>query len=211
MRPELYLLIMCILCFATVIISWSVNRSRAREELSNAIKQDITSEQMQAAEERVTAFFRENNLRPGVPILQIGQVLKIHPSEFGEPVSGQAHLSEPDENGTMFVTFRKGLTPQERQFAFAHECGHVLNKDTVPIDRPTGRHKDPAEQAADYVAAALLMPLDDVYNYLSENCYKDVSSRQRVKLIRRLCQRYGVSNVIAVRRIREVYMLKEAG
>lgn len=211
MRPEIYLLLMGIPCVVTAVISYRVNRDKAREEFSSALKQDITGEQMQAAEERVSAFFRENNITPGMSILEIGRVLKIRPSEVGEPVSGQAHLSEPDENGTMLVTFRRGLTMQERQFAFAHECGHVLNRDAVPIDRPAGRHKDPAEQEADYVAAALLMPLNDVYNYLSENRYKERSPRRRVKLVYGLCRRYGVSSVIAVRRIREVYMLKEAG
>ncbi|HBA49326.1 MAG TPA: hypothetical protein DCZ91_16340 [Lachnospiraceae bacterium] len=110
----------------------------------------------------------------------------------------------------MVVTFRKGLSKQERTFAFAHECGHIINEDDAPIDRPDGKHKSETEQTADYVAAALLMPIDDVYAYLIENRYQDTTPQKRVRLMKALCKRYGVSEVIALRRIREVSVLKSA-
>ena len=132
MRPEIYLMLMGVPCIVTAVISYRVNRDKAREELSRAIADDIPVEQMQKAEDQISVFYQENNL-----------------------ASGES------------------------------------------VDRSVD------------IAGALLMPLEDVYQYLTENHYKEISPRQRVKMAHKLRRRYGVSSVIAVRRIREVYMLKE--
>lgn len=151
-----------------------------------------------------------NGLNPGESISTIGRALNIYEGDEDDRILSQAHLSSPDATGAMVVTFRKGLSKQERTFAFAHECGHVINEDNAPIDRPDRKHKPQIEQAADYVAAALLMPLDEVYTYLSENKYQDTTPKNGIRLTKALCRRYGVSEVIALRRIREVYVLKSA-
>lgn len=144
MRPEIYLMLMGVPCIVTAVISYRVNRDKAREELSRAIADDIPVEQMQKAEDQISVFYQENNL-----------------------ASGES------------------------------------------VDRSVEQPKVLSEQEADYIAGALLMPLEDVYQYLTENHYKEISPRQRVKMAHKLRRRYGVSSVIAVRRIREVYMLKE--
>ena len=111
----------------------------------------------------------------------------------------------------MSVTYRKGLKQPERKFAFAHECGHVINKDSLPIDRPTGKHKSSVEQEADYVAAALLMPIDDVFEFLEQNNYHKASRQSRVRLINKLSRKYGMSKDVVLRRIREVCLVKDEG
>ena len=62
---------------------------------------------------------------------------------------------------------------------------------------------------ADYVGAALLLPLEQVYNFLKQNHYQNCSRRKKRVLVKELCRRYGVSELIAVRRINEVYILKK--
>ena len=210
MNPELYLTIILISCFVVFITSFILNSGRIKAEFSMAVKQDITSEQMKKAEEKESRFLLKNNLKPGEDISVIGQALKIRVNDIEEQISGQAHLGSPDINGIMTVTFRRGLSQQEKTFAFAHECGHIINEDAVPIDRPDGKHKAYVEQAADYVAAALLMPLDDVYHYLSINNYQNASPQKRTRLLKGLCRTYNVDDIIALRRIREVYTLKNS-
>lgn len=209
MSPEIYLSIMSVACLGALVISLIVNRKKVKDELAIAIKQDITSEQMKKAEQAVKLFLSEKKIPYGASISVVGAALNIREGETVERISGQAHLSSPNEDGIMVVTFRKGLSQQERTFAFAHECGHRINNDSVPIDRPAGKHKALAEQAADYVAAALLMPLDSVYTYLEENHFRTASPRMRIKITKSLCKTYGVDEVVALRRIREVYMVKE--
>lgn len=210
MSPEIYLGVMCFSCLAAFVASLTVNRKKVKVGLTTAIKQDITSEQMKAAERTIDAFLSEKNILPGANISVIGAALNIREGETVERVSGQAHLSSPNMDGIMIVTFRKGLTQQERRFAFAHECGHRINNDTTPIDRPDGKHKASSEQLADYVAAALLMPLDPVYVYLEEHHFRTASPKMRIKITKNLCKTYGVDQVVALRRIREVYLVKGA-
>ncbi len=209
MNPEIYLSVMGVVCFGSLMASLIVNRKKVKDELATAIKQDITSEQMKEAEKTVRRFLAQKKIPSGASISEIGAALNIREGETVDRILGQAHLNSPNEDGIMIVTFRKGLRQQERTFAFAHECGHRINNDTVPIDRPDGKHKDLTEQAADYVAAALLMPLDSVYKYLEENHFRTTSPRMRIKITKKLCKTYGVDEIVALRRIREVYMVKE--
>jgi len=65
------------------------------------------------------------------------------------------------------------------------------------------------ELKADYVAGALLMPLDAVYSYLEEKHFRTVSSRRRAKIVKYLSRKYGVEPIVALRRIRQVYMVKQ--
>lgn len=208
MNPDVYLIAMCASCIAAVAASLVVNRKSVKGELTDAVKQDITKEQMWDAEQVISDFLSEAGIPPGASIYEIGAVLNIRDGGDVEWLPGQARLSRPDQDGIMTVTFRRGLSRQERMFAFAHECGHRINKDVVPADRPTGRHKDSVEQAADYVAAALLMPLEQVYAYLEDNHFRTAPSRERVKITRKLGKIYGVDMAVALRRIREVYAVK---
>ncbi|MBQ8639242.1 MAG: ImmA/IrrE family metallo-endopeptidase [Lachnospiraceae bacterium] len=155
----------------------------------------------------IAEFLKRNQIKAGDPIDVIAKALNVKPGGADGDISGQARLSKPDQSGSMTVTFRKGLMPQERLFAFAHECAHLINQDQAPAARSEGRNKPMAEQRADYTAAALLMPADHVYEYLNENHYRDTTARKRVALIGKLCKRYGVSDVIALRRVKEVYAL----
>lgn len=69
--------------------------------------------------------------------------------------------------------------------------------------------KSPEERMADYTAGALLMPLEEVYSILDNNHFLTASPKQRIKLMKKLCRRYGVDMVVAIRWARQVYKLKE--
>ncbi len=208
MNPETYLAVMALVCFGAFFGSILVNRKKIQTELAVSLKQDISYEQMRDAEKRVADFLARNNITPGAGIVAIGNALHICAGQEDAHIAGQAHLSRPDADGKMVVTFQKGLSPQGKAFAFAHECGHIMNNDGPPIDRPDGKHKSEGEQLADYVAAALLMPLEDVYDYLTANHFQTSTPKNKIRITKSLCKRYGVSEMIALRRIREVYALK---
>lgn len=177
-------------------------------EYEKTIKPDVTLEQMKTSEENISRFLQEHQLNKGANIWAIAEVLKVNEGGEDSSIDDEARLSEPDKNGNMVVTFKAGLKPEQKIFNFAHECAHLINKDDVPVTRPTGSHKAPIEQLADYTAAALLMPVDDVFCYLESNNYKTLSSRSRMKILRFMCKKYEVSEIIALRRIQEVYKIK---
>lgn len=210
MSAQIYLSILSVVISVTALISAFVSYYTMKKEYTKKIKLDITVEQMLLSEEKISEFLRKNELKPGESIQTIAKALNVVEGGVENALSGRARLSEPDADGKMVVVFKNGLSKEERLFDFAHECGHRINLDPTPATRPEGYNKSEVEQLADYVGAALLMPLDSVYNYLTEKDYKNCSRRKRMALIRDLCAKYGVSEMIALRRVKEVYVIKQS-
>jgi Zn-dependent peptidase ImmA (M78 family) len=208
MSIQFYLTLVIVVVVAVSFTAIVICRNVLVEDIYEKIKLDITLDEMREAENRIKSFLKKNDMEVGTPISEIAVVLKVRQGEIIKGIRYQAQLSNADEDGMMTVDFKEGLTAEERRFAFAHECAHLLNEDPVPIARPDGRNKPSVEQKADYTAAALLMPIDPVYKYLEENGYKEGNSNKRNKLLNTLCREYGVTKIIALRRINEVYALK---
>ena len=210
MTATFYGVIMGTVISISFLISLIVSRHIIKNEFSpSAIKIDISIEKMTDLENEISSFFATNNIIPGASIQIIAEKLSIEKGDVIKGQEDQAYLNKPNGSGKMVVTFTDGLTQEEMTFAFAHECAHQLNHDEVPIGRPVGRGKPEIEQFADYTAAALLMPIDDVYSRLIESNYKGISTRKKAAFIKKLCKVYHVSEIIVIRRIREVYSVKE--
>lgn len=208
MNVQLYLIVILCACVAA-IACLPASYKKMKEEYADRLKLDISLDQMLEMEGRLTSFLRENNLEVGVELSTIAKVLGI--VEDGEECyrPNRATLGDRKDDGTMPVSFRSDLSALERRFDYAHECAHGINKDPVPATRPEGYNKPETEQLADYMAAAILMPLEEVYTFLTEQGYRQASSSQKAKMIRILCKRYRVTELIALRRVREVFLIKE--
>ncbi len=211
MSAQVYLLILGVVISVTAVVSLFVTYYTIKKEYKKKIKLDISVEQMLLSEKRIADFLQKHGLEPGTSIQNIAEALHVVEGGVENELSGRARLSEPDADGKMTVIFKSGLSEKERLFDFAHECGHRINRDPTPATRPEGSNKSEIEQLADYVAAALLMPLESVDRYLTEHDYENSSRRKKVILIRDLCKKYGVSEMIALRRVKEVYVIKQSG
>lgn len=175
------------------------------------IKLDVSIDDMKLLEKRIKQFFTENNLPICSDIETIAKVLNIKKGgDDPDLTTMQARLSSADKNGIYTVTFKPGLGYAERLFAFAHECAHVINQDQTPVNRPDGHNKPLDEQLADYTAAALLMPYDEVNKVLITSNYAGLKKNARIKVIKRLCKQFDVSDIIALRRVNEVIALNKA-
>lgn len=209
MSFEIYLGMFGCISLLTIITSFVITYLGLKKEYEQTVKLDITVDQMRMLENRLNQFFQENQLEKSASINEIADVLKISIGGEDNGLSSQADLSEPDKFGNRTVTFKRGLTLETKNFAYAHECAHLINGDMAPYTRPEGHNKALVEQLADYTAAAILMPEDDIYEYLKNNIYKDLPSQKRVIIIRSLCKKYKVSEIIVLRRIKEVCKLKQ--
>ena len=209
MTWNFYLTSVIFVIVITSVFSIMVSMKYARAEYApDKIRTDISVDKMKELECNVSAFLRSHDLYPGTSIDLIAEKLNIVKGHVVNYQKDQAFLSEMNPNGKMVVTFTNGLTPEEKNFAFAHECAHLVNNDEAPIARPTGHGKPEIEQYADYTAAALLMPIEDVYFALSYAHYTDATAYAKTKLIKKLSRKYHVSYIDVIRRINEVYAIK---
>lgn len=204
-----YLTIFSFVSLLTIASSFIITYLGLRKEYDQMVKLDITVDQMEMLEKQFDEFLRKNQLEKTAGVDKIAHVLKVTMGGEDSSIINQADLSDPDEFGNRIVTFKKGLSLEKKNFAYAHECAHLINGDMGPHTRPEGYNKPLIEQLADYTAAAMLMPRDVIYEYLENNNYINLSPQKRVVIIRSLCRKYKVSEVIVLRRVKEVYELKQ--
>lgn len=205
MSIELYLSITSIVIIVITIVTGLEIRKTSKE--INEV--DIELKDMCNMENTIASFYKKNNLKPETSLEEIAKVLKVTWGNGSQDIQSQAVLCEPDKNGVRKVIFKEGLSGETKRFVFAHECAHLINGNTAPLTRPLERNKPKVEHLADYTAAALLMPLNRVYQYLELNNYQRVSKGKKKRLVRELCKVYEVNEIIAVRRIKEVYAIQQ--
>ena len=203
MSAPIYLAAVLAATLIAVFSALLLTPSVLRKEFDSQIKLHVSVKQMKNSEGKIKKFFDDRGLSSESTIYEIADVLNVVEGGVDDTLLERARLCEPDKNGKMVVLFKKGLTREERKFDFAHECAHLINGDPIPSTRPGGHNKPKLEQIADYTAAALLMPFDRVNDFLTENEYIKADKNKRYTLVRKLCQIYGVSEIIALRRINE--------
>ena len=201
-----YIIFASLLIVLSIIIGCVFSKKSLVAEADNKIKQDITAEKMKFLEGEISDFLRKNNLAPSASLDKVVSVLKV--VEGGEDNIGtQANLSEPDVNGYRRVIYRLGLNKYEKKFALAHECGHLINGDGSPASRLNGNGKPESEQVADYIAAALLLPKQDMEIFLNEHNYFNATRQKKIALVKNLRKKYDVEEIIVIRRINEIYAM----
>ncbi len=190
-NPNIYMAVMTTAGAVGLTIPIVFFSGRIRDDLKKSLEHDISREQMECAEKKVAAFLSKNSLFPGTDILTIGKALGI-----GE------------ENVSVSVSNYTRLNYKEQIFVFARQCGYLIDDMFVSMDFQAEKNEAAMKQIADYIAAALLMPLEDVYGYLEDIGYWNASNKIRIRVVKALCKKYCVGSIMALRRIREVGMLK---
>lgn len=211
MTVQVYLTIVGVVLSLVSIISVITSYRVLRADYSEKLKQDVSFSQMTESEQKIQHFIKSHNTKNDNAIAQIAKQFNVTQGGDEAGLASQAYLKAPNWKKEQIVVFKPGLSQEEKRFAYAHEIAHLMNGDLSPATRPFGQHKPEIEQRADYVAAALLMPLEEVYECLIKTNYADITVRQRKKVVRHLSKTYGVTEIVALRRIREVYILKNKG
>lgn len=69
-------------------------------------------------------------------------------------------------------------------------------------------NSDKREQYANYIAGALLMPKEMIYNDLQQYGFFETKSKwKRIRIVHLLSKKYAVDEIHMVKRIKEVKML----
>lgn len=178
-----------------------------RKEYKRKVTPDIDVAFMVNAEKMIQEFLSSSKIDDGYTLSKIASILKV--KETGEVINlnVQAEVSAPDEEGFRYVSYRRGLSSEEKTFALAHECAHILLGHATPATRPDGHNKPTEDQMADYTAAALLMPVRKVMSELEDKNYFEADYRIRRKILKDICDSFGFSEILVLRRIKEIQLL----
>ena len=109
------------------------------------------------------------------------------------------------------IEINEDLYLEDRMFALAHEIAHDIRGDVGVATRDghstffPKRSRD--EQACDYIAAALLLPLEDMKSITQQ--YMRLSKSRRLRLIKEIAREKNVREEVVFRRIREVTIIIE--
>jgi len=138
-------------------------------------------------------------MKPPVRIKSLIKKLNITCSEeeFGNSLSGVAMV----EKNRKLISVNKAHSKHRRRFTMAHELGHILlhedqslSVDVRPVaflrDDSSSTGQDWREVEANYFAASLLMPKEEVESRLRKLC---PSTDDEDELIKLLAKGFGVS------------------
>lgn len=206
----IYIFSISIAFIATIITTTIYYNCCEKPKRKDKLRQDITTEQMIESEKRLRSFLSSHNLEQNASLVKIAKSLNVVSQSAREKLNNnQANISEPDENGVRTVVFDTSLNEEEIRFAFAHECSHLINGDSTPAMRPSTSNKPSCEQLADYMAAAILLPLNEMSKALNESNFTHLNNRKKLSFIRKICAQYQVNDIVAIRRISEVLHLQK--
>ena len=208
MNIQTYLIVISICFLVAILFTCVFSRNIYKEFYTSQLKFDIGFNEMVEGESRLKDFLQNNNINiDGNVVQSVAQKLEIEIGGISDTIKNNAELTIVDNK--RIVILKTGLNEQEKLFCLAHECAHLINGDPVPQTRPDGKDKDSIEQKADYLAAAMIMPREKVHKFLLEHGYQNVSANRKVKLIDQMCKEYNATDIVVMRRIREVTELEQ--
>ena len=208
MNIQTYLIVISICFLDAILFACVFSRNIYKEFYTSQLKFDIGFNEMVEGESRLKDFLQNNNINiDGNVVQSVAQKLEIEIGGISDTIKNNAELTIVDNK--RIVILKTGLNEQEKLFCLAHECAHLINGDPVPQTRPDGKDKDIIEQKADYLAAAMIMPREKVHKFLLEHGYQNVSANRKVKLIDQMCKEYNATDIVVMRRIREVTELEQ--
>lgn len=209
MTLQIYLSITIPIIFLASTVFFYITYKLKEKEYESLLKMDIGLEEMVKVERKLDDFVKKNNLSYSSTLEDFSKILNIEAGNTEEGLTAQAYIEKDNESGKKIVMFKPGLSDIEKEFAFAHEIAHIINNDAIPASRPDAHNKDFIEQRADYTAAAILMPINEVSTFLKEKKYDSLSRKGRMAIVKDLCEKYNVTEVNALRRIREIQKLEK--
>lgn len=196
-----------VVCFS--LLSFIMFKKTYMERVRNDIQINITKDQMLQIENKLSKLKEDNNFNDDTDIYKIGQALNVYEGREKPFLGGRAHIESEEGTNRKIVDYSTRLSKEDRFYFFAHECGHVLNNDIIPNEKGYGRGETQEEHLADYVAEALLMPRNKLQTFMKQSDFYNLSAKKQRQIITSLCRTYCVSEITAIKRIREMQVLDE--
>lgn len=184
-----------VLITISVIIIHLIEKQHQKQE--RAI---FAAEEIKKQEQIVKSFFETNNIEPNSHIRNIVADLNL---ELKFCKSLPDHDVAELEDKTIKVLSSDGI--KEQNFDIAHEIAHVIKGDKVGARKKHSifRIRSYEEQVLDYMAAAILLPMDELLLRMSKSNYHQLKKFERIKFIDALAEEKDISDEVVLRRIIE--------
>lgn len=173
----------------------------------------FSKEEMKRMEDLLSAFFERMEIDYVVPvdIFKVATNLgfDVRGAEFEESLEGLIVVNEYTEkiegfDSNKVIAYNCFKDINMKKFIVAHELAHYISEKANAYDKKmviaardhvASYSEDRREQQMDYIAASLLIPKDDLCQFLNENA--DANALK-------VAERYKVPEELAQRRIEEV-------
>ncbi|MBE6638910.1 MAG: ImmA/IrrE family metallo-endopeptidase [Ruminococcaceae bacterium] len=173
----------------------------------------FSKKEMQEMEELIAAFLKAMNIELSIPvdIFKVATDLgfDVRGAEFQEQLEGliavNEHIDKADGfDSNKIIAYNCFKDINTKKFIVAHELAHYISAKTNAYDKKIvvasrdhadGYSDDRVEQEMDYIAASLLIPKDDLQQFMKSNANVEISQ---------VAERYNVSEEMAKRRMTEV-------
>lgn len=173
----------------------------------------FNKETLHELEEMITEFFRSAKVSLSAPVDIFAVATRlgfdVRGASFDEPLEGLIVVNEREKklkgfDSNKVIAYNCTKSIEEKKFIVAHELAHyIFEKQTTgearlvlgARDHENSYSDDEKEQKMDYLAAAMLVPKDDISSFLTANPDSTANS---------VAERYKVSVELAKRRMEEV-------
>lgn len=174
-------------------------------------------ETMNEMEAIISSFIKQENINIKIPvdIFDIATKLgfDVRGAEFKDTLEGILIVDEriekiPSFNSNKIIAYNCKKDINSKKFIVAHELAHYINEKNssqdasivyAARDHEELYSNDIEEQKMDYMAAALLIPKNDLLKNFS------IKSKNKGEMTQKIASKYNVTIDMAARRIEEVF------
>lgn len=133
---------------------------------------------------------------------KIGYTVALEAFDNGKEADIKEHVIRIDKN----------LSREGANFGIAHEIAHLVFNDSIDDSIARKPHafkiRSQEEQIRDYVAAAMLLPKEDIEVALSNCSFSAMKTKDKMNFISDYARQKSVSSLLVLKRIEEVALLR---
>ncbi len=189
----------CVLAVIVSVVYTLVSMEKTRKE----IEEHFSKEKLLQYEAELAKLLEEQKIDDSRDIRSIVEDLDYTIEETDKlPFYKEAQF-DPDKK---LIQIRDDFDIMQQNFDIAHELTHILRKDAAAAKTSVSflKRKTIAEQITDYMAAAILVPADELVEKMQKHNYHEMKKEEKARFREKVSLEKDVHISVVRRRIMEV-------
>lgn len=203
----LYVYILLGICGATIVITLITATIVECVKVVQS-KKLFSKEKIQEYENSLEQYFIDNQLSSDdslEELCKLNDIKVIETPQTSKKLKGREAVVY-EENKKYVIYVDECLNKKHKRFAIAHEFAHIVKGDK-PLPAARDGHsllmRSPTEQVRDYIAAAILLPMDEFETMFKNAEYDKCDKKGKQKFIEQVSTLKCVETDVVIRRIIE--------